>query len=174
MTPAITPELRERAGKDRSIEWVEAQIGRELVGFQITAASILCRALGSPWNSPWNWRTVDWNVGGGVSVNMNAYGRGLATWDSDGLTRLVIAAHDACTRVCITPASPTYLKIRLHPRERDSSFMTGHPTIEEAIARFRPAPLDAPPASPLATGEAENPSPPTRLSAQALTIMGER
>lgn len=135
---AFPTEGRERPVKPRSVEWVEAHIGRELVGFQITAAGILCCALGSPWNSPWNWRKVDWRCGHGVSVNMNAAGRGLATWDNDSLTRLVIAAHDACARVCITPASPTYLRIMLHPRARDGSFMTGHPTMEEAIARFRP------------------------------------
>ena len=77
------------------------------------------------------------HCGGGVSVIKFA---GLATFDWDELTRLVIAAHDECVRVEILPASPRDLKILLHARvlESDSSYER-HPTIEEAIERFRGA-----------------------------------
>lgn len=121
--------------KSRWIEWIEANVGRPLVGFEITAAQVLCDAYGAPWNSPWQWSNVKWGPAGGVSVC--ATGRGMATWDNDRLTRLVVAAHDKCARVCVDPATPRHLRIILHPRVRDETFSRGHPTIEEAIARFR-------------------------------------
>lgn len=116
-------------------QWVQSNIRRELTPFQVRAVDVLCYGFGSPWNCPWNWEKVNWQWGRGVSVC--ASGHRLATWDHDGLTRLVFAAHDECVRVDIMPASPSYLRISLHPRERSDRLMEGHPTIEQAVARFR-------------------------------------
>lgn len=114
-------------------DWVEANTKRELTPFEKVAVRVLCLGFGRPWNVPWNWGRTDWHCGGCVSVCARST---LATYDRDGLTRLVIAAHDYCVRVEISPAM-SYLRIRVHPRSREKLIMSGHPTIEEAIAKFR-------------------------------------
>lgn len=64
---------------------------------------------------------------------------GLATWDDNALTRLVFAAHDACYRAEVSTAGMR-LRIAIHPREAGtSSIMFGHPTLDEAVARWRSA-----------------------------------
>ena len=63
--------------------------------------------------------------------------QGLATFDFDLLTRLVIAAHDEAVRVSIVPSGPRLLKIQLWPRTRVGSMAKRHPTIEEAIEWMR-------------------------------------
>ncbi len=67
----------------------------------------------------------------------------LSTYDFDHLSRLVIGAHDECIRVDISPCSFRYLRIYMHPREREGGMALRHPTIEQAIADFRdvPAPV---------------------------------
>jgi hypothetical protein len=65
--------------------------------------------------------------------------RDLATYDSDELTRLVFAAHDECIRASVVSSGPNMVKIRLHNRtvRTGGSFWTRHPTIEDAIIKFR-------------------------------------
>lgn len=65
----------------------------------------------------------------------------LATWDKDHLTRLVFGAHDACARLSVTDAGP-YVRVSLHLRSTepgDLPIMHGHPTLEDAVARWRAA-----------------------------------
>lgn len=119
-------------------EWVQSGTGRTLTPFQARAVDVLCCGFGSPWNCPWQWQNVDWNCGTGISVC--ARGSRLATFDSDGLTRLVIAAHEECVRVEISPATPRLLRVTVHPRGREGGVGRRHPTIEEAIVRLRPKP----------------------------------
>ncbi len=58
----------------------------------------------------------------------------LATFDYNGLTRLVLMAHDKCIRVSISPVRNGIMKIMIHRRSReDKSIFGGHPTIEQAI-----------------------------------------
>jgi hypothetical protein len=62
---------------------------------------------------------------------------GLATFDSDRLTRLVLAAHKEMVRVEITPCNFQCVKIRLHNRRnRTGAFHERHPTIEKALQTF--------------------------------------
>lgn len=68
---------------------------------------------------------------------VNAPGQ-LSTFDFDGLTRLVIAAHDQCIRATICQGGPRCVKIMLHDRKgREGNMTHRHPTMEEAIAGIR-------------------------------------
>lgn len=58
-----------------------------------------------------------------------------STFDSDGLTRLVVLAHQYAIRVEISPASPQSLKIIIHKRQRTGSMFQRHPTLQEVIER---------------------------------------
>lgn len=61
----------------------------------------------------------------------------LATYDWDKLTRLVLMGHDQCVRVAIYPLAFKTLRIAIWSRVRDGGLSQRHPTIEEAIERFR-------------------------------------
>ena len=76
--------------------------------------------------------------GGRWSVSARAAGAGLATFDSDMLTQLVLLAHERSIRAAIFPSGPGRVRISITQRDRGSaSCMSGHATIEEAIVRFR-------------------------------------
>ena len=77
-------------------------------------------------------RKGDW---GGDYVTFTMYG-GLASFDFSTLTRLVFLAHDHAIRAEVTPAM-RYLRITLSPRTREATMITGHPTLEEAVAMHR-------------------------------------
>lgn len=63
----------------------------------------------------------------------------LSTFDFDGLTRLVLMAHEQCIRVEVSPASPNRIRIAIWKREREGDTYQRHPTIEQAIESFRRA-----------------------------------
>jgi hypothetical protein len=59
----------------------------------------------------------------------------LSTFDSDQLTRLVVAAHHYCVRASVTYSGPRMIKIMLHNRKgRTGGFSQRHPTMEEAVS----------------------------------------
>lgn len=123
-------------------QWVENQFSPRLTltEFQAAAVNLLVDGLNTgPWNLPIKWQRVDWTYGrDGVRFVIRSHG-GLATYDHDHLTRLVVLAHDQCIRLRIEPVAFSYLAIILSPRRREAaSFMEGHPTMEEAVARIRP------------------------------------
>lgn len=64
----------------------------------------------------------------------------VSTYDFDELTRLVLAAHEYCCRVEIRNGGPLRLKIFVSPRipkTDDSNIFESHPTIEQAIEKWR-------------------------------------
>lgn len=107
-----------------------------LSDFQHAAISMFVCAMGTGiYNLPINWTRGDYSYEGAVHLVM--YGS-MATWDFNHLTRLVIAAHDACIRVSVEAAAPKYLRIAMHRRDRDADAIHArHPTIEQAIEAFR-------------------------------------
>lgn len=59
---------------------------------------------------------------------------GLATWDFDNLTKLVVLCHDYCIRVQIDCAGMKNINLRFHRRKgREGGMAERHPTIEQAI-----------------------------------------
>lgn len=73
---------------------------------------------------------------GGVEVSVYDE-RWAATFDTDGLTRAVVMAHDRMIRFQIASSSPKRLKLYLDKRTREGDLYSRHPTIEEAIASAR-------------------------------------
>lgn len=57
----------------------------------------------------------------------------LATFDTDGLTHLVLLAHEKAVRVGIEACNPRYMKISIHQRKRGGRMFERHPTLEEII-----------------------------------------
>lgn len=72
--------------------------------------------------------------------HLNHYGD-LSTFDFNALTLLVLGAHEYCIRLSIQSSGPRMVKICLWPRKvRLGHFCDRHPTIEEAIERYRMRP----------------------------------
>lgn len=61
----------------------------------------------------------------------------LATFDFNGLTRLVLMAHHYCYRVSVNNHGPRTMKICIWKRQREGSVSHRHPTIEQAIEDFK-------------------------------------
>lgn len=73
--------------------------------------------------------------------------RGLATYDFNHLTRLVVMAHDRCIRAEILPAGPRGIRIKIDKRERGAKGMSRrHPTLDDAVAFIRGQQTTNPPA----------------------------
>lgn len=61
----------------------------------------------------------------------------LATFDYNDLTRLVLMAHDKCIRVSVSPLNKSVLQIAIWKRQREGPMAERHPTLEQAIEKFR-------------------------------------
>lgn len=85
----------------------------------------------------------------GRGWKINAYGGSLATFDFDGLTRLVFLAHDRCVRVELVQGGPGRIGIAIWKRHgRSGDISVRHPTIKCALVNWRmkhPAPTDGAP-----------------------------
>ena len=120
---------------EKNAEWVADALGRPLTTPERELVAIVCRGLQTgPWNIHRDWKIMR-SGNHFASINIR---RDLATWDQNHLTRLVFAAHDRCCRLEINPSGPGRLEIAVSVgRTRDGSIMTGHPTIEQALASWR-------------------------------------
>jgi hypothetical protein len=61
----------------------------------------------------------------------------MSSFDFDGLTRLVVMAHDRCIRAELRSGGPQRLTMYLHKRQRDGQMAQRHPTLDQAIAAIR-------------------------------------
>ncbi|WP_017993889.1 hypothetical protein [Rhizobium leguminosarum] len=110
-----------------------------LTDFHRVSIEIICRAFRcGPWNVPTTWSRMKLGGGGWPMFKVSVRASGLATFDFDQLTRLVVGAHDNCIRLEVSPSGPRMLMLRMWPRQKRSGQMhERHPTIEEAISDFR-------------------------------------
>jgi hypothetical protein len=112
-------------------------VAPELTVFHRRCLALLSKAFRTGiYNLSVNWEKADWDCGHGICIVMRA-GNGLSTWDFDGMTRLVIGAHDECIRVDVEARSRGYFAIYMHPRRRAGGMSVRHPTIETAVADYR-------------------------------------
>ncbi|MCA0270415.1 MAG: hypothetical protein LCH53_14520 [Bacteroidetes bacterium] len=80
-------------------------------------------------------KRVDWSNPNWIEIVVRD---GLSTFDSDGLTRLVLLAHDHALRVEVEAAAHGYLRLVMHGRShKEKSLARHHPTLEDAVARHR-------------------------------------
>jgi len=65
------------------------------------------------------------------------YKRDMATFDFDELTRLVFLAHDHCIRAQVMTGGPRGLRIAIWKREREGGIARRHPTLDQAMEKWR-------------------------------------
>lgn len=117
-------------------DWVARTFKLELSDFQRDAVNLLCRAQGcGPYDFSSTFKNADWSYGRGVRFVLEPLR--FATFDFNGLTELVIGAHEKCIRVDIEAVNFRNIAIIMHPRSREGGTMLRHPTIEEAIEIYR-------------------------------------
>lgn len=127
-------------------EWVERHLKREMTEFQHDAVTLICEAMRcGPYDFAGTFRRAIWEYGKGVSFVVRSY---FATYDCDGLTRLVVGAHDRCIRVEVEGCGPKMLRVSMWPRNgREGRLYERHPTLEQAAASIRPKPEAESPAT---------------------------
>lgn len=85
--------------------------------------------------NPTSLRKVDWKNPHFVRVTIN---KGLATFDFDELTRIVVLSHDRMIRVSVEPLARGYLSLLFHKRiAREGSIMERMPFLEDHVAQIR-------------------------------------
>lgn len=123
----------------RAADWVEENYKLQLNEFQRKAVRLLCRGMRcGPYDLDRTFKTAEW--GGDHYARFVVYARGgrLCTIDGDGLTRLVIGAHEEMIRVDVSPHTFHHLEIMMHQRHsRESGIGVRHPTIEQAVDSYR-------------------------------------
>lgn len=115
-------------------EWVAASLGITLSPLGVTVANLLAAVYRGMYNAPLNQRKVQWTRTDWIDVTIR---QTLDTYDGSDLTTLVLAAHAMCVRVEVQPASPRHLRLCFSPRQRSGNLTQHHPTIDQAVARFR-------------------------------------
>lgn len=122
---------------DFRVGWVERRTGRSLTEFQAAAVCLLCDAMRcGPYDFPTVFDRAQWDYGQGVSFVVRG---DFSSYDTDGLTTLVLGAHDRAIRVEVSGhrTGPGHLRITMHPRSRDGTQGARHPTVESMLAARR-------------------------------------
>lgn len=78
---------------------------------------------------------VDWSNNHHIVISLGY--KSWSTVDDSTLTRLVFLAHHRALRVSIDAATHGYVRLMFHQRKRGNDSMRCHPTIDEALERFK-------------------------------------
>ena len=120
------------------VQWVQRVVGRPLTLAE--QALVVCACAYSGQWGPYNvLRGTQWtsrlrpiaDFGARVSLD-----RGASTYDSSGLTQLVLAAHELGVRADISPCGGNRLELQVHLRSRNGTLFGRHPTLDGAIAAW--------------------------------------
>ncbi len=126
------------AEKYAGADWVELSLKVPMSPFGKKVADI----LGQVWRGIYhlhqgstNLCKVDWTDDRYIRITVTGE---LATFDSQHLTELVLAAHDSCVRVSVGACNMQRLHLYFSRRTaRKGDLYSRHPTIEQAIAEYR-------------------------------------
>lgn len=115
--------------------WVESTTKRLLLPWQHDAMAVLGAMSHGIHNFPTKLKNAEFDP---RYIKVNFPRMGMATYDFDRLTRLVIAAHDKLIRVELTPCNFQYTTMMLHPRwGRTGGMSQRHSSIDDAVEGFR-------------------------------------
>ena len=127
------------AAIEPGVQWVKDQQcyykrPHELTADEERCVLVLC-SLGAPYNLPMDWQRVEWRD---HYIVVRLEGEELATYDFDGMTRLVVAAHRHAVRVAvrgIRSSRSADLQLLIHVREHDAEHQAlRHPSIAALMA----------------------------------------
>lgn len=97
--------------------------------------NILGMVGGGIYNAPIAWDAVRWKGwANGIAIPWKG---DLATWDFNGLTKLVFLCHEARIRCEIRSNGFHGLLLCFWPRKAEGCMATRHPNLDEAVAAFR-------------------------------------
>lgn len=99
-------------------------------------ADLLGEAFAGVYNAPILHHKVNWSDPHHIEVIMESHG-GMGTVDCNTLTRLVFLAHDYSIRMEMHPHTFQHTKWWFTQRDRGSSIIHDHPTLEEAVEKHR-------------------------------------
>lgn len=108
----------------------------KLTEFQSRAFNILGIVGGGIYNAPISWDGVIWFPRDQIIVPWAAH-KGFGTWDFNELTLFVFLCHEARIRGYITHHGPRYFQIHLSQRKHHGGMAERHPSLDEAVARWR-------------------------------------
>ena len=127
------PRLAEHVRSSDSVRWLARRLGRPLRCSEAALVVVLEWAGKPAHHLDGEWHRLgsgDWGA------RMSVRG-GLATFDTPGLTGLVLAGHVLGVRVQVHPAGPKYLEIKVSPREgRTGAIWSRHPNLQQATNAF--------------------------------------
>jgi hypothetical protein len=109
--------------------------GKEPSELGLAVAHLLDDWQGLNHMNPAKMKQVDWTEKHFIKLGFGD--SRLSTYDFGGLTHLVFLAHDYCIRVEIQPCNMHTVNLYFHPRSRTGGMMERHPTLEEAVSRWR-------------------------------------
>lgn len=115
--------------------WIESAQKKALSDFGVRVADLIGQLTRGVYHVADEVRKMDWGSDHYIEWRTRWP---LATTDSDGLTELVVLAHDRCIRVEIEGCSQWTVKVIFTPRvwgEQDPCL--AHPAIEPHIAAIR-------------------------------------
>jgi hypothetical protein len=115
-------------------EWIKQSYKKELSPFGERVADLLGEWACGIYHITDCFNKTDWGDTFYIAIN---YSGTLDTFDNGNLTRLVMLAHWMCIRVEINSLNFRYMKISFSDRKRVGDLYNRHPTIDEAVERFK-------------------------------------